>query len=196
MRVRFLTKKLQMKRRVAGYHDLRLDGISDLLFRANDASVLDIGCNRGLVSFEFANNGAARVHGCDYYEEGVRTANEIFADLMSVESKFKVVDLTGGPKAVTAAFGNAKYDIVLFLAIYHKLKRQMKKDDLQALIQHLGVRATRYFAWRGATPEDDEIEPALQKAGLTRIQFSRISTIVGPAAIWERNPMPEKRPAD
>src|SRR5476651_846781 len=111
MRIRFITRKLQMKRRVAGYHDLRLDGISDLTFRANDASVLDVGCNRGLVSFEFANNGAARVHGCDYYEEGVRTAREIFADLVSVESKFEVVDLTGGAKALTAAFGNAKYDI-------------------------------------------------------------------------------------
>lgn len=195
MRIRFLTNKMQMKRRVAGYHDIRLDGISDLLFRANGASVLDIGCNRGLVSFEFANNGAARVHGCDYYEEGVRTAREIFADLASVESKFEVVDLTGGPKAVTAAFGNNKYEIVLFLAVYHKLKRQLTPDALQELIQHLGERATRYFAWRGATPEDEEIEPALQKAGLTRVQFSRISTFVGPAAIWERNPKPEKRPA-
>ena len=189
MRIRFLTRQRQMTRRVAGYHDLRLDGISDLLFRARDASVLDIGCNRGLVSFEFANNGAALVHGCDYYKEGVHTACELFADILGVKSHFEVVDLTGGPAALKKAFGRdykSRYDIVLFLAVYHKLKRQMADKDLFALVKHLGERAGRYFAWRGAHPEDDEIAPALKKAGLTLIQTSEISNTIGPAAIWAR----------
>ncbi len=178
-----------MTRRVAGYHDLRLDGISDLLFRAPEASVLDVGCNRGLVSFEFANNGAALLHGCDFYEDGVRTAREIFADLLSIQSRFETVDLTRGPAALKKAFGKdykSKYDIVLFLAVYHELKREMSDQSLQKLVQHLGERTGRYFAWRGAHPEDDEIAPALKKAGLTRIQTSEISDTIGPAAIWAR----------
>lgn len=189
MRIRFLTRQRQMTRRVAGYHDLRLDGISDLLFRARDASVLDIGCNRGLVSFEFANNGAALLHGCDLYADGVRTAREIFADVLGSKSRFEVVDLTDGPAALKKAFGKdykSAYDIVLFLAVYHKLKRQMSDEKLQKLVQHLGERAGRYFAWRGAHPEDDEIAPALKKAGLTRVQTSEISDTIGPAVIWAR----------
>ena len=86
--------------------------------------------------------------------------------------------------------------IVLFLAVYHKLKRQMAPADLSALIEHMGSRAKRYFAWRGSTPEEADVEASLQKAGLTRIQYSRISTILGPAAIWERNPGEEIKPAD
>ena len=178
MRIRFLTRQRQMTRRVAGYHDLRLDGISDLLFRSRDASILDIGCNRGLVSFEFANNGAALLHGCDVYEAGVRTARELFADVLGAKSRFEVVDLTGGPAALKKAFSKdykSKYDIVLFLAVYHKLKRQMSDEKLQKLVQHLGEHAGRYFAWRGAHPEDDEIAPALPQLVLNIDLLRRVA---------------------
>src|SRR5678810_812408 len=90
-----MSQKIQ--RRVAGYHDIRMDGMTDLVIRARDKRVMDIGCNRGLVSFEMANNGAALVHGCDIYKEGIAAAREIFADLRSVRSQFEVVDLTQGP---------------------------------------------------------------------------------------------------
>jgi len=77
-----------------------MDGMVDLVMRAKDKSVFDIGCNRGLVGFEFANNGASIVHGCDIYEEGIKTAREVFADIRSTESRFEVVDLTNGSKAL------------------------------------------------------------------------------------------------
>jgi ribosomal protein L11 methylase PrmA len=60
-----------LMRRVQGFHDLRLDGIGDLLHRAAGKTVFDIGCNRGLAGFEFANNGASRVMGCDIFEDGI-----------------------------------------------------------------------------------------------------------------------------
>ena len=69
-----VTTETTLQRRVAGYHDIRLDGILDLTIRAKGASVLDVGCNRGLVAFEMANNGARVVHGCDNYAPGVETA--------------------------------------------------------------------------------------------------------------------------
>ena len=72
-----------------GYHDIRLDGLTDLLLRARDASVLDLGCNRGLVGFEFANNGAQLVHGIDIYKEGIWTARQLFADLRNCELKIR-----------------------------------------------------------------------------------------------------------
>lgn len=63
----------KLMRRVAGYHDIRLDGMLDLVIRARGASVMDVGCNRGLVGFEMANNGATLVHGCDNFAEGIDT---------------------------------------------------------------------------------------------------------------------------
>lgn len=181
-----------VQRRVAGYHDVRMDGMSDLLLRCRGKSVFDIGCNRGMVGFEFACNGASKVHGCDNYEEGINVAREVFADLRSVESRFEVVDLTGGPASL-AAFGKQQYDIMLCLATYHKLKRVMTPEDLTALMQHFGSRTRKYFGWRATSdkPKENDAEIAaldrdLRSVGLVRIHTSYISDELGVAAIWER----------
>lgn len=176
-------------RRVAGYHDMRLDGISDLVNRARFASILDIGCNRGLVGFEFANNGAGIVHGCDNYQPGIQTARELFCDLRSVKARFEVVDLTDGPDALQAAFGIdylERYDIVLMLATYHKLKRIMSVDALNKLMRHFGKRTGKYFGWRGYAEEIPLLDAVLDDVGLKRIHTSEISESLGPAAIWAR----------
>lgn len=179
-------------RRVAGFHDIRLDGITDLVIRARGATVLDLGCNRGLVGFELANNGARLVHGCDTYEAGIQTAREIFADLRSVESRFEVVDLTKGAKALDL-FGSQSYDIVLMLATYHKIKRVMAEDKLGELMKALGARTARYFGWRGTSEKHDDNEAEVHRidrdlvpCGLKRVHTSYISTELGVAAIWER----------
>lgn len=182
----------KLMRRVAGYHDLRLDGITDLVLRARGATVMDIGCNRGLVGFEMANNGARVVHGCDNYAEGIETARQIFIDLRNVESQFEVVDLTLGPVSLKP-FALEGWDIVLFLATYHKLKRVMSGAALSELVQHVGKRTKRYFAWRGTSEKADEnhgemadINRDLGKVGLTKVHTSSISLTLGAAAIWAR----------
>lgn len=180
----------KVQRRVAGDHDFRLDGISDLLHRARGASVFDIGCNRGLVGFEFARNGATKVHGCDIYEEGVRTARELFADLRAVDAHFEAIDLTKGPKSLTPFAGNV-YDVTLCLATYHKLKRVMTPEALTELVQFFGRWTRRHFAWRGTSEkraENDQEIAALDRdlgaIGLSRIHTSYISAELGVAAIW------------
>lgn len=175
-------------RRVAGYHDLRMDGITDLVLRARGAAVMDIGCNRGLVGFEFANNGAAIVHGCDNYEAGILTARELFADLRAVKSQFEVVDLTK-PDSLKP-FGEQRYDITMMLATYHKLKRIMPADALSDLIKTFASRTARYFAWRGTSdkPKENEqemvtLDADLGGCGFRRVQTSALSDL-GLAAIW------------
>lgn len=178
----------RLMRRVQGYHDLRLDGMSDLLHRARGASVFDIGCNRGMAGFEFAVNGASRVMGCDIYEDGITAARHVFCDLRAVKHRFEVVDLTGGEKAMRQAFGadaDLQHDITLMLATYHKLKRIMPAGDLSALMRYFGSKTRRYFAWRGYEDEIPQIDADLGKCGLTRIHTSKISDIQ-PAAIWSR----------
>lgn len=178
----------RLMRRVQGDHDLRLDGISDLLNRARGASVFDIGCNRGQVAYEFARNGAARVMGCDIYHDGIVAARHFHCDLRTVAHRFEVVDLTGGAAAIKQVFGkdaNLKHDIVTMLATYHKLKRIMSKGDLLALMRWFGDRTGKYFGWRGYDEEIAEIDDALRPCGLERIHTSLISDIQ-PAAIWAR----------
>ena len=182
-----------VQRRVIGAHDFRLDGLTDLTLRARGASVLDLGCNRGMVCVEMANNGASVLHGCDNYETGVVTAREVFSDIRSVKYQFEVCDLTKGPDSLRPFFRDRQYDMVLMLATYHKIKRKMPEDVLSALVTDLGERSTRYFAWRGTRDEHDSnnseiiaLDRDLGACGMTRIHTSYISTELGAAAIWAR----------
>lgn len=178
------------ERRVAGFHDFRLDGMTDLVLRAHGASVMDVGCNRGLVGFEMANNGAALVHGCDFYELGITTARELFADLRSVKSQFEVVDLTKGVAALQP-FGDQPYDITIMLATYHKVSRSMSPESLSGLMQNLGSRTRQFFAWRATSKQHEKneaemeaVDKDLREVGMKRIHTSYISDELGVAAIW------------
>lgn len=182
----------RVQRRVAGYYNFRLDGMSDLLGRAKGAAVFDIGCNRGLVGYDFALNGATKVHGCDIFQEGIDTAREVFADLRECESRFEVVDLTGGPRSLNDFKGH-EYDITLCLATYHKLKRIMDRKDLSDLMQYFGRWTKGYFGWRATSDKPDENDGELEAldrdlgaSGLRRIHTSYISAELGVAAIWAR----------
>lgn len=184
----FQEAEVPLMRRVQGFHDLRLDGIGDLLHRARGASVFDIGCNRGLAGFEFASNGANRVMGCDIYQDGIVAARHVFCDLRAVHHRFEVVDLTGGPEAIQKAFGKdagLKHDIVLMLATYHKLRRIMPSNKLGELVRWFGSKTEKYFAWRGYQEEIPELDKHLGMEGMIRIHTSMISDIQ-PAAIWAR----------
>jgi 2-polyprenyl-3-methyl-5-hydroxy-6-metoxy-1,4-benzoquinol methylase len=174
--------------RSAGYHNDRLDGVSDILNRARDASVLDIGCNRGLVSFQFVQNGATLIHGCDIHEKSLETARELFSELPAV-SRFENVDLTGGAPALQRAFGLAykkQYDIVLFLAVYQKLERIMQTQALTDLVAHLADKTGRYFVLRNHPIHRAQIEPILANAGLRCVQYSELSDVTVPKTIYAR----------
>jgi hypothetical protein len=182
----------EVQRRVAGVYNYRLDGMGDLLCRAKGSAVFDIGCNRGLVGYDFALNGARIVHGCDVYEDGIRTARELFADLRGCEGRFEAVDLTKGHETLRI-FGGVQYDITLCLATYHKLKRIMPKDDLTALVRWFGQGTRGFFAWRGTSDKHDEndaeidaLDRDLGSVGLRRVHTSYISPELGVAAIWAR----------
>lgn len=184
------------QRRIIGYHGFRLDGLSDCLTRCSGASVFDIGCNRGMVSYEFALSGANVLHGCDSYVIGMQVANEVFADLRNVSARFEVVDLSKGPAAIQAAFGEdfrSRYDFVIMLAIYHKLRRIMSLDDLLALVRFFADRCGRYFVWRGSQQEMDEFEKCL--AGFRLVHYSEMAEVLlpgdskptpQPSAVWMR----------
>lgn len=182
----------KVQRRVAGPNDRRLDGIADLLVRAKGKTVFDIGCNRGNVGYQFYQQYASVVHGCDIFEDGIMAARQVWADFRDVESRFEVVDLTQGPKAL-GIFNSSGYDIVLCLATYHKLKRIMPANELTELMQFFGRWTKKYFGWRGTSdkPAENEqeiiaLDRDLKVVGLQRIHTSYISTELGVAAIWAR----------
>jgi SAM-dependent methyltransferase len=173
-------------RRCAGFHNDRVDGFSDLLSRASNATVLDIGCNRGLVALEFSANGATLVHGCDKFTDGVFAARQIFCDLETT-ARFEVVDLAQGYEALKAAFGSTfrdRYDIVLFLDMWHHLKQQMPLDRLADLTRQLAKSAGSYFVVR--TQHFADMELLLKAERLALVHFSDLPNATGPVQIWQR----------
>lgn len=173
-------------RRVVGIHEIRFDGLSDLLLRAHGCTVFDVGCNRGHVGWDFACNGARLVHGCDIHGPSIQCARMWFSEHPHLESKFEVVDLAQGAGAVTAAFGVQRYDIVLFIGVQHKLKRVMEADKLADLIADLGDRAETYFGWNGYAEDLNQMDEALATVGLKRVHTSELALPGRPAAIWKR----------
>jgi SAM-dependent methyltransferase len=179
-----------VQRRCISFSGFRLDGLGDLLPRAFGASVLDIGCNRGHVSHDLMGYGATVLHGCDIDPDVIRHANELFADYRHVEAKFEVVDLKGGAGAIKKAFGEKyrrEYDIVLFLAIYHKLRRIMDLPAVLHLVDHLAHHCGRFFVWRGSRDEPSEFESTLTAKGFKRVHYSEISECAEmPGETWIR----------
>ena len=172
-----------------GFLNDRLDGVSDILHRADGKSILDVGCSRGMVALQFVMAGATLVHGCDIYEPGLQAAREVFAD-WPVSSRFENINLAGGPDALTKGFGNdyqSRYDIVLYLAIHHKLKRLMDPQLLIALLDHIFSRTGKWFVWRGPVDGYPDIVAGAQRNGFSLVQYSIISeAVTDPAAIFCR----------
>lgn len=189
-------------RRVCRFHDAMLDGLTDLVVRAQGASVLDIGCNRGLAGYAMACNGARLVHGIDLAPDAIFVARGLFADLVECRSQFEVGDLTLGAECLKP-FGDSGYDIILFLGTYHKLKRPPSKpyldlgaqgcsaEELSEFMKHLGRRTLKYFAWRGDDEDCEQVDKDLSAAGLRLIHRTEISgdrgTRGGPSCIWRRD---------
>ncbi len=175
------------RRSISGTHEDRLCGLRDLLVCAPGMTVLDIAMNHGLIGFELARCGASLVHGCDVHAPGVNAAREIFAEI-ATPSRFEVVDLTGGAVALQSAFGNdyrQRYDIVLFLGIYHKLKEQTSASVIADLVRYLMNRTAQYFVIR--TMMIDELDAIVTNKGFKKVHYSALSSVVGPMEIWQRD---------
>ena len=190
-----------IQRRAISFSAFRFDGLCDLLPRMPGASVFDVGCNYGDVSDDCVFYGARVVHGCDIFSDGVFVANGKLSGNRSIEARFEVVDLTGGPGAVKKAFGQhyrKEYDFMLMLAVYHKLRREMPLENLLYLVDHFAHHTGKFFVWRGSAEEKEEFEPLLLKRNFKLVHYSTISearasysgsdaTVVPqPAAIWAK----------
>lgn len=90
----------------------QLLGLDALFAACPGKTVLDIGCAEGLISTELARRGALAVHGVEVVAEHVKVGRKLVGDL---------------PVTIENADANVwqprrKYDIVITLALLHKLR--------------------------------------------------------------------------
>lgn len=94
----------------------QMEGLQPALDECGGKSVLDLGCAEGLIALEFARAGAAVILGIEAQARFIEVAQTLrFPD--GCEAKFQRMNL----KRVTPADA-IPHDIVLCLAIIHKLK--------------------------------------------------------------------------
>lgn len=92
--------------------DQQLVGLARLFDVCKGRSVLDLGCAEGLISVELAKHGATAVHGVEIRPEHVKLGRKVAGDLPVT---LECADLNTWRPA-------RDYDIVLALALLHKLK--------------------------------------------------------------------------
>lgn len=92
--------------------DQQLKGLDGLFAGCKGKSVLDVGCAEGLISIELAKRGALAVHGVEIVRGHLEVANKLRGALPVT---FEAADVNvWRPKR--------KYDIVIALALLHKLR--------------------------------------------------------------------------
>jgi 2-polyprenyl-3-methyl-5-hydroxy-6-metoxy-1,4-benzoquinol methylase len=166
----------------------RMRGLEFLLERSAGRTVLDIGCNEGLIAYEFARHGARLVHGLERDGQRVRFARRLFRDV-PIESRFERANVALSGAAFDERYDwlLPSYDIVLFLGVYHHLARQMPQAELQTLVERLAQKATLWFADRGSRLH--EYEAIVLAGGLRRVHESpAIKGHGGLLHVYERRP--------
>lgn len=91
--------------------EMQLLGLDPLFDEAKGATILDVGCAEGLISIELAKAGA-QTHGIEIIERYIETAKRLRGNL---SCSFEHAD-------ANYYRPDDEYDIVLLLAILHKLK--------------------------------------------------------------------------
>lgn len=92
----------------------QMEGLEHLAAEVQGKTVLDVGCAEGLIAIELARAGAAAVHGIEIVAGHIAMAQDMAGDLPCT---FEVANLN--EKVFQTGPG---FDIVLALAVLHKLK--------------------------------------------------------------------------
>ncbi len=89
-------------------------GLQPALDEAPGKAVADLGCAEGMISLEFAKAGAKSIYACDCNAEMIKTARELVGNASVMFERKDLNDMIAGEAK--------QYDIVLALAIIHKLR--------------------------------------------------------------------------
>lgn len=99
--------------------DEQMKGLRRALDETRGRTVLDLGCAEGLIGIEFARAGAVAVHGIERLQRHIDVAKTISGELPLT---FQCADLSELARHEMALELPQRYDIVLALAILHKLE--------------------------------------------------------------------------
>ncbi len=158
----------------------RFDGLEILFNNCKNKSILDLGSCDGLIAYEFARNGASRIDLFEKDKNRIKFSKRLFRDV-PIESNHIALDII---KNFSKLENNTqkKYDIVLFLGLYHHIKAAYKAKDIKRFIDFLVNKTREYLGVR--TPKIPEVEKLINNR--LALIFTKTFVNMGEIAIWKK----------
>jgi ribosomal protein L11 methylase PrmA len=127
----------------------------------NGRTILDVGCNIGMVSYEIAKTGPRLIHGIDSDLPSLAIARRIFA-AVDVETRLERIDLANLQELKARL--EDRYDVVLFLSVYQPLLKR-RGPVARDVVRELARRCSGSLLVRVGASGLAEIAEILQAEG-------------------------------
>lgn len=154
----------------------QLKGLGDLRDRVPGKTVLDVGCAEGLISIYLLDHGAAAVHGLEVRPDFVEVANSLRGDRACT---FEQADANDYEPV-------RRYDIVIMLAVLHKLRdpsaacRRFAAAAREMVVLRLPPKFAPIIIDERSNSERHDIARVMSEAGF---QLKNVG-LIGPKAEW------------
>jgi 2-polyprenyl-3-methyl-5-hydroxy-6-metoxy-1,4-benzoquinol methylase len=146
-------------------------------------SILDVGCNMGVLAYEIAKLQPRKIHGIDHYRPHINVARMIFT-AVPVESRFDCRDL--GSRRLPRHL-DASYDIVLFLAVFNHLQAGLGKEKTVEVLRLIADRCADAIVVRTTERTEQELLSLLTGFGFQRTWSTTDGGPSGPFFVMGRN---------
>ena len=163
--MRLWRKKKTPSRGFIGDWNHRIGDLFRCGIEFRDRTVLDAGCNMGILAYEIAKHEPKFIHGIDRSIGYIRTAQMIFLGV-ALDSQFDRLDMSRA-KELTAAL-RPSYDIVLFLSVYQHLRNAYGVDLAQGTLRTLLARCHGHFVFRVPQAELAEADAVIIGEGFVK----------------------------
>lgn len=178
-------------RKFSGNWPQRLEGLFDCGVDFSGKSILDVGCNIGIIAYEISKQKPRSIHGVDSYRAAIRIAKCIFG-AVPVESQFQVLNLLKDKDLRRTL--RPLYDIVLMLAVYHHI-READPIEARRVVLTLAERCSDTLIVRNPPRTrvnydcDTEISEILKEAGFTLEKHGPVKN-EGSIQVFQRKKLP------
>ncbi len=149
-------------KRFIGNWDFRLAGIFDCGVDFSGKTILDAGCNVGIIDYEIAKKSPAFIHGIDDYPAGIAAARHIFQGL-DVASRFDVADLTNDRRL--RGLLRPSYDVVMFMSVWQHIRGQRGEAVADRVLATLTERCAGTFIAKTTDNIAHEFTAAMERHG-------------------------------
>ena len=143
-----------------GTWDHRLAGLFECGVDYHGKSILDAGCNIGIIAYEIAKHRPSFIHGIDNYRRGISVARHIF-QAVDVSSRFDVADLTNERKLRRLL--QQRYEIVLLLSVWQNIRTSHGSVAADRVVSVLTEHCSGMFVAKTSEPIAHEFSAVMER---------------------------------